>query len=360
MLCMGIITSMIQQRSPIMLVLVLPGRRLSRSLLCIDLNLVKRIDAATTLEVRTTGIQYTLLLTLHCSKKKRLLNPRWGHCHQSYSEDHEIVQQMTYTIYGLLGDDPPHKGIPYVAGKGINDDSTVTDMHGLLSIHMPIYSIMIVKGVSMLMISYLTWNGVEIYANRRLVAYFLKNTLKFKGFVISNEQGTMPPNVNHACVVLTGIPVGIGRVMVPYNFNEFIDDLDCLSKNNHIPMDCIDDAMLRILMRTEFSLATLLFGDRSGTTILNTTDSAVDQSTKVFYQENPYGDFVKSNNFAYAIFVVGEPTYAETGGGNETLTLADPGPIVINNVYRAINVLSLSYLVVLLSLSDILLRLMPW
>ena len=104
----------------------------------------------------------------------------------------------------------------------------------------------------------------------------------------------------------------------------------------------------------------------TGTTILNTINSAVDQSTEVFYQENPHGDFVKSNNFAYAIFVVGEPTYAETGGGNETLTLADPGPtvdpgpIVINNVYRAINVLSLSYLVVLLSLSNILLRLMPW
>lgn len=54
------------------------------------------------------------------------------------------------------------------------------------------------------------------------------------------------------------------------------------------------------------------------------------------FQGNPPADFVKSNNFDYAIVVVGEPPYAETAGDSETLTLADPGPTVINNVCGAV------------------------
>jgi Glycosyl hydrolase family 3 N terminal domain len=45
-------------------------------------------------------------------------DPRWGRCYESYSEDTEIVRQMTELIPGLQGDLPPNmrKGVPYVAG----------------------------------------------------------------------------------------------------------------------------------------------------------------------------------------------------------------------------------------------------
>ena len=73
-----------------------------------------------------------------------------------------------------------------------------------------------------------------------------------------------------------------------------------------------------------------------GTTILSAVKSAIDPNTELVYQENPSGEFVKSNNFNYAIVVVGEPPYAETAGDSENLTLADPGPTVINNVCGAV------------------------
>lgn len=50
------------------------------------------------------------------------------------------------------------------------------------------------------------------------------------------------------------------------------------------------------------------------------------------FRENPDSEFVKSNNFEYAIVVVGEPPYAESAGDSTTLTMVDPGPSVINNV----------------------------
>lgn len=64
--------------------------------------------------------------------------------------------------------------------KGINENNTVIDSHGLMSIHMPAYSDSIVKGVSTVMVSYSSWNGEKMHANRELITGLLKNTLKFK------------------------------------------------------------------------------------------------------------------------------------------------------------------------------------
>lgn len=45
-------------------------------------------------------------------------DPRWGRCYESYSEDPQIVKQMTEIIPGLQGDLPKNVvGIPYVGGK---------------------------------------------------------------------------------------------------------------------------------------------------------------------------------------------------------------------------------------------------
>ncbi|KAL5568707.1 hypothetical protein UlMin_025282, partial [Ulmus minor] len=232
-----------------------------------DPNLARKIGAATALEVRATGIPYVFAPCIAVCR-----DPRWGRCYESYSEDHNIVQQMTEIILGLQGDIPSNsrKGVPYVAGKnkvaacakhfvgdggttrGVNENNTLTDMHNLLSIHMPAYADSIIKGVSTVMISYSSWNGEKMHANRDLVAGFLKDTLKFKGFVISDWEGvdriTSPPHSNYSYSVQAAIQAGIDMVMVPYKFNEFINDLTDLVKKNVIPMDRIDDAVERILV----------------------------------------------------------------------------------------------------------------
>ncbi|KAM5546501.1 hypothetical protein ABKV19_002435 [Rosa sericea] len=397
-----------------------------------DPDLAKRIGAATALEVRATGIPYAFAPCIAVCR-----DPRWGRCYESYSEDHKIVQAMTEIIPGLQGDIPANsrKGVPYVGGnkkvaacakhfvgdggtiKGINENNTVIDRHDLLSIHMPAYSDSIIKGVSTVMISYSSWNGGKMHANRDLVTGFLKDTLKFKGFVISDWEGidriTSPPHSNYTYSVQASILAGIDMVMVPVNYKEFINDLIYLVKNNVIPMDRIDDAVGRILLvKFTMGLFENPLGDLSlvnelgsqahrdlareavrkslvllkngkngtnpvlplpkkvpkilvagshadnlgyqcggwtiawqgfsgnnytrGTTILGAIKSTVDSSTEVIYLENPDGEFVKSNNFEYAIVVVGEHPYAETYGDSMNLTMADPGPSVITSVCEAV------------------------
>ncbi|KAM0937159.1 putative glucan 1,3-beta-glucosidase [Dioscorea sansibarensis] len=231
-----------------------------------DPDLVKRIGAATALEVRATGIPYAFAPCIAVCR-----DPRWGRCYESYSEDHKIVQAMTEIIPGLQGDVPTNyqKSYPYVAGKnnvaacakhfvgdggthnGINEDNTIINYNGLLGIHMPAYYDAVYKGVSTVMVSYSSWNGVKMHANRRLITGFLKNKLQFKGFVISDWQGidriTTPPGANYTYSVQAGISAGIDMIMVPENYVEFINDLTLLVNKKVIPMNRINDAVRRIL-----------------------------------------------------------------------------------------------------------------
>ncbi|KAK7315566.1 hypothetical protein VNO77_34119 [Canavalia gladiata] len=242
-----------------------------------DPQLVKRIGEATALEVRATGIQYVFAPCIAVCR-----DPRWGRCYESYSEDHKIVQAMTEIIPGLQGEIPANsrKGVPYVAGKkkvascakhyvgdggttkGINENNTVISRHGLLSIHMPAYYNAIIKGVSTIMISYSSWDEQKMHANHTLITDFLKNTLRFRGFVISDWQGidriTSPPHANYTYSIYAGITAGIDMIMVPYNYTEFIDGLTSQVKNKIIPISRIDDAVKRIL-RVKFTMG--LFED---------------------------------------------------------------------------------------------------
>lgn len=397
-----------------------------------DPNLVKRIGAATALEVRATGIPYVFAPCIAVCR-----DPRWGRCYESYSEDPKLVQAMTEIVSGLQGDIPVNssKGVPFVAGKtkvaacakhyvgdggttkGINENNTQISRHGLLSIHMPGYYNSIIKGVSTVMVSYSSWNGVKMHANHDMVTVFLKNTLRFRGFVISDWEGidriTSPPHANYSYSIQAGISAGIDMIMVPNTYKEFIDGLTSHVKNEVIPMSRIDDAVKRIL-RVKFtmglfenpladnslvdelgsqehrelareavrkSLVLLQNGESaakpllplpkkatkilvagshadnlgyqcggwtiewqglggnnltSGTTILTAIKNTVDPSTEVVYKENPDAEFVKSNNFSYAIVVVGEPPYAETFGDSLNLTISEPGPSTIQNVCGAV------------------------
>jgi beta-glucosidase len=237
-----------------------------------DPDLARRIGAATALEVRATGIQYAFAPCIAVCR-----DPRWGRCYESYSEDPKIVEAMTEIIFGLQGQPPANstKGVPFIAGqsnvvacakhfvgdggttKGIDENNTAINYKGLVDIHMSAYFDAITKGVSTVMVSYSSWNGLKMHANRFLVSHVLKKQLGFKGFVISDWQGidriTSPPSANYSLSVFDGVGAGIDMVMVPYNFKDFINDLASQVKSGLIPMTRINDAVRRIL-RVKFSM----------------------------------------------------------------------------------------------------------
>ncbi|XP_047963716.1 beta-glucosidase BoGH3B-like [Salvia hispanica] len=237
-----------------------------------DPELIKKIGAATALELRATGIPYTFAPCIAVCR-----DPRWGRCYESYSEDPKVVKEMTEIIVGLQGEIPSdsRKGVPYVNGqdkvaacakhyvgdggttRGINMNNTVTGMHRLLSIHMSPYDDSIIKGVATIMVSYSSINGEKMHANTNLITGFLKKTLRFRGFVISDYKGidliTDPPDANYTYSILAGIGAGIDMVMIPLNYTEFKNGLTSLVRSKSIPMRRIDDAVKRIL-RVKFTM----------------------------------------------------------------------------------------------------------
>ncbi|KAM3684999.1 hypothetical protein ACB098_11G087900 [Castanea mollissima] len=232
-----------------------------------DPDLIRRIGSATARELRATGIPYAFAPCVAVCR-----DPRWGRCYESYSEDPKIVRMMTEIISGLQGELPNNSYVshPYIEGNkkvaacakhyvgdggtvnGINENDTAVTPRVLYGIHMPPYYHSIIKGVSTIMVSRSSVNGVKMHANEALVTRFLKKRLHFRGFVISDSQGieriTSPPNANYTYSIQAAILAGIDMVMAPYNYPEFIDGLTDLVNKNVIPMSRIDDAVSRILL----------------------------------------------------------------------------------------------------------------
>ncbi|CAL1404502.1 unnamed protein product [Linum trigynum] len=236
-----------------------------------DVHLVKRIGAATAVECRATGVRYVFSPTIAVCR-----DPRWGRCYESFSEDPEVVKNMTEIISGLQGQAPSksRKGVPFVGAtkvaacakhyvgdggtnKGINENDTVLQWSELMRIHMLPYVGAIEKGVATVMVSYSSVNGTKMHANRDLITGYLKNKLKFRGFVISDFLGidkiTTPLGANYTFSIEAGIGAGIDMVMVPYNTTSFINGLTRLVKEGFIPMSRINDAVFRIL-RIKFTM----------------------------------------------------------------------------------------------------------
>jgi beta-glucosidase len=210
-------------------------------------------------------------------------DPRWGRCYESYSEDTRLVQLMTSNmVTGLQGDVPAKhpKGVPFVGGskkvagcakhfvgdggtqRGINENNTVLSFHDLMRIHMPPYDNAVIKGISTVMISYSSFNGVKMHENKNLITDTLKGKMNFRGFVITDWQAvdriTNPPHQHYYHSIRETIHAGIDMVMIPYDYPEFVADLVKQVKQGQIRLDRINDAVSRIL-RVKFTMG--LFED---------------------------------------------------------------------------------------------------
>ncbi|KAK4397688.1 Periplasmic beta-glucosidase [Sesamum angolense] len=259
-----------------------------------DPALVKRIGAVTAIETRASGIPYVFAPCIARSKM--------GRCYESYSEDHKIVEQMTDIIFGLQGEIPPNlpKGVPYIAGKkkvaacakhfvgdggtakGMNENNTVIDWHGLLSIHMPGYYHSIIK-------------GSQTFGKRGCK----KITCALKEWKRCHETFNSIPKKDIQILVAGTHANNLGLQCGAWT-------ITWQGQNGH-------------------NLTT-------GTTILNAISANVDPSTEIVYSENPDVKSLKSSKYSYAVVVVGEPTYAESAGDNLNLTIPEPGLSTLINV----------------------------
>lgn len=224
-----------------------------------DPELVAAIAAATARAVRATGIDWIFAPAVPVVQ-----NARWGRTYESYSEDGALVRQYAHAatqgMQGRLDDDANAiASVKHFLGdggtrNGKDQGLTVTPLSTLINLHGQGYYGAIEAGAQTVMASYNSWqdgedgrNHGKMHGNRSLLTVALKEKMGFDGFIVSdwNAIGQLPGCTNSSCP--QAINAGIDMMMVPDDWQAFIDNTVRQVEAGEIPMARIDDAVTRIL-----------------------------------------------------------------------------------------------------------------
>ncbi|GAA4616300.1 glycoside hydrolase family 3 protein [Saccharopolyspora hordei] len=239
-----------------------------------DPELVERIGRATAEEVAGTGIDWDFAPCLCVAR-----NDRWGRTYESFGETPERPTAMASLVTGLQGSslDGPASVMAtakhYIGDGGTtggeDQGNTEIDEAELRAVHLPPFKAAVERGVGSVMISFSSWNGVKMHVHDYLINDVLKGELGFTGLVVSDWQGIDKIDGEEgftAAEVRDSINAGLDMIMVPYDYQEFMDLLRQEVEAGRVPMSRIDDANRRILTKKfELGLFENPFTDRSFT-----------------------------------------------------------------------------------------------
>ncbi|MFF5290791.1 glycoside hydrolase family 3 N-terminal domain-containing protein [Paractinoplanes globisporus] len=232
-----------------------------------DPGLVQRIGTATAEEVTGAGPDWTFAPCLCVAR-----DDRWGRTYESFGENPEIATEMTSVIDGLetgpariLATAKHYLGDGGTTGGDDQGDTQLTEAD-LRAIHLPPFKAAVDRGVGAVMISFSSWNGVKMHANKYLITDVLKGELGFTGFTVSDwaaiDQLDGRPGFTEDEVV-TAVNAGLDMLMVPENWQTFLGYLRDAVETGRIPMSRIDDAVRRILTKkAELGLFEHPYADR--------------------------------------------------------------------------------------------------
>ncbi|MCL9981692.1 MAG: exo 1,3/1,4-beta-D-glucan glucohydrolase [Erythrobacter sp.] len=222
-----------------------------------DADLIRRIGAATAVEIEVTGIDWTFAPTIAVAR-----DDRWGRTYESYSENPALVARLgAAMVEGLQGrpGEPGFLGKGKVAAtakhffgdggtaQGVDQGDVNGDLKELMAIHAAPYPAAIGAGVASVMASFNSINGTKMHGNAPLLTGELRGNLGFGGLVVGdwNGHGQVEgcTNANCAASLLAGLDV----YMVPEDWKALHASLVRQVKKGTIPMARLDEAVLRVL-----------------------------------------------------------------------------------------------------------------
>lgn len=263
-----------------------------------DAELARRIGRATALEVAATDVRWDFAPAVSVPQ-----DVRWGRSYEGYSQDPAVVSALAaaFTL-GLRGDawDAPTAVLPsvkhFVADaattwgssrrvdrSALGSDRTLAiaqmgqsfvelldlgawqidqgdseiDEEILRAVHLAPYRAVLATGALNVMASYSSWQGQKLHGHRYLLTDVLKGELGFQGFVVSDwegvdqlgggQTGSDQPGNDHGARIAQAINAGIDMVMVPFEYERFIENLTRAVEAGQVPVSRIDDAARRIL-----------------------------------------------------------------------------------------------------------------
>ncbi len=228
-----------------------------------DPALIEQIGAATAVEIRTTGMEWTFAPTLTVPQ-----DYRWGRAYEGYSSDPALVAayagRMIRGLQGAPNDGPILAGPHVIASSkhfvgdggtdgGRDQGDAKIDETTLRTVHGAPYAPAIDAGIATIMTSFSSWQGTKIAGSHGLVTDVLKHRMNFGGFVVTdwNAHGQIDGCSNASCA--RAINAGIDMYMAPDSWKPLFASLVAQARSGEVPMARLDDAVTRIL-RTKFRL----------------------------------------------------------------------------------------------------------
>jgi beta-glucosidase len=205
---------------------------------------------------------------------------RWGRSYEGYGEDPALVKVMASVITGMqgkadgselskynkvlatakhyVGDGGTTYGSSTTGSYKIDQGITKVTQKQLEDIHLAPFKTAVDLGVGTVMPSYssveiLDDNGATIsgptkmHGNDALINGTLKDKLGFKGFVISDWQAIDQLPGDYPSDIRTSINAGLDMIMVPTNYQGFIQGLTDEVTAGRVTQARVDDAVSRIL-----------------------------------------------------------------------------------------------------------------
>jgi beta-glucosidase len=243
-----------------------------------DADLVRLVGQATAEEMLAGGLTWNFAPVVAVPQ-----DVRWGRTYEGYSEDTALVSRLGAAyiqglqsvpagttpapgqILGVLAT-PKHYlgdggtvwkssrqdilGVPYLLDQG----NLQAEEQTVRALYLPPYQAAVDAGALSVMISYSSWNGTPMHAQRYLITTVLKGELGFRGFVVSDFGGIaqIDPSDYYTSVV-TAVNAGIDMGMISDSYSQFISTVRQGVQNGDITQERIDDAATRIL-RVKFLL----------------------------------------------------------------------------------------------------------
>ncbi|MBZ0288497.1 MAG: glycoside hydrolase family 3 protein, partial [Anaerolineae bacterium] len=221
-------------------------------------ELVEKTCNFTAKEMMATGIYWNYAPVVAVPQ-----DIRWGRIYEGFSEDTGLVSELAVAcLKGMQSGSPYVVATPkHFVGDGgtvwgsattgdyqIDQGVTDVDEATLRAIHLPPYKAAIDAGAQTIMVSFSSWGGMKMSAQKYLITDVLKGELGFTGFVVSDWGGIDQISGDYYADNVTSFNAGMDMNMVPYDYNRFIDVMYKAVESGDIPMERIDDAVRRILL----------------------------------------------------------------------------------------------------------------
>lgn len=222
-----------------------------------DPALTEAIGAAVAVDVRRTGIGWVFAPTLAVVQ-----DVRWGRTYEGFSQDPAAIRRMAEAyVRGLqgapgapsqlgpnsvlatakhfIGDGGTEGGVDQgnnSASEQVLRDRDAVGYYGAIS-----------ADVQTVMVSFSSWQGRKLHANKYLLTDVLKGRMGFDGFVVSDWNGIaqVPGCSNVSCP--EAINAGIDMIMAPTDWKALYTNMLAEVRAGTIPQSRIDDAVTRIL-----------------------------------------------------------------------------------------------------------------